>query len=334
MKALRLQAPNVAAIEDVAAPVAGAGDVLVAPAWVGLCGTDLELFGGVMPYLAQGNASYPLQPGHEVAGVVQESPTPAWAADDRVVVDPVVGCGACAMCRLGRETHCADRRELGIRRGLPGGLAELIAVPTRKLHRVPDGLPLREAVLVEPAVTVVNGLRRLGRPDAGRALVIGSGTLGSIAAQLLVSRGVAVDVLVLGEAQAALVEDLGAAPVLAPRTAGYEVVVEAAGTPHAVNQALAAVAPGGRIALMGVLPSPVDQVDVNAIVLKDVTVLGILSGPGLFDETLEALRAGEFCARPLINREFELDDARAAFDELANPERGRPKLLIRVSGSD
>jgi 2-desacetyl-2-hydroxyethyl bacteriochlorophyllide A dehydrogenase len=332
MKALRLTAPSVAHVEDVPVPVAGAGDVLVAPAYVGLCGTDLELLQGVMPYFAQGHARYPLQPGHEVAGVVHESEVGGWAPGDRVVVDPVVGCGACAACALGRETHCPDRRELGVRGGLAGGLADLVAVPARKLHRVPDEVPLREAVLVEPAVTVVNALRRVGVPDAGRALVIGAGTLGSIAAQLLVSGGAVVDVLVLFEEQAARVAEVGATSVLEPRADAYDVVVEAAGTPLAVQKALAAVAPGGRIALAGVLPSTVDDLDANAIVLKDVTVFGILNGPGLYDETLEAVRAGKLRPGMLIEREFGLDDAPAAFGELAGPRRGRPKLLVRVSG--
>jgi threonine dehydrogenase-like Zn-dependent dehydrogenase len=285
-----------------------------------------------MPYFAQGVARYPLQPGHEVAGVVHESSAGAWATGDRVVVDPVVGCGVCPRCAAGRETHCADRRELGVRLGLPGGLAELVAVPASKLHRIPDDVPLREAVLVEPSVTALNAVRRAGLPRSGRALVIGAGTLGSVAAQLLVSSRVAVDVLVLSGEQAACVEELGASAVLAPGADAYEVVVEAAGTAAAVRQALAAVAPGGRIALAGVLPSAADGLDVNAIVLKDVTVLGILNGPGLYGETLEALRTGALRAAPLVDREFGLDDAPEAFAELGRPRRGRPKLLIRVSG--
>jgi threonine dehydrogenase-like Zn-dependent dehydrogenase len=207
-------------------------------------------------------------------------------------------------------------------------------VPARKLHRVPDEVELRDAVLVEPAVTILNALKRVGLPRSSGALVIGAGTLGLIAAQLLSARGVDVDVevLVLHYAQAELVAELGASPVFTPAATRYEVVVEAAGTPLAVQQAVTAVAPGGRIALTGVLPCLVDELDVNAIVLKDVTVFGVLNGPGLFDETLEALLDGHFRAPPLIDREFDLRDAVAAFDELASGVRRRPKLLLRISG--
>jgi threonine dehydrogenase-like Zn-dependent dehydrogenase len=197
---------------------------------------------------------------------------------------------------------------------------------------VPDDLRLRDAVLVEPAVTVLNALKRVGLPQSSRALVIGAGTLGLIAALVLIARGVAVDVLVLRPAQAELVDELGASPVFKPAATGYEIVVEAAGTPLAVQQAVSAVAAGGRIALTGVLPSPVEELDVNAIVLKDVTVFGVLNGPGLFDETLQALQAGHFRAPPLIDREFDLSDAAAAFEELASRARRRPKLLLRISG--
>jgi len=89
--ALRFTGPRAASVVESEPPEPAPGEVLVAPRYVGLCGTDLELLTGVMPYFAAGQASYPIQPGHEVSGVVVESGT-------QVMIDPGTGCGACAAC--------------------------------------------------------------------------------------------------------------------------------------------------------------------------------------------------------------------------------------------
>jgi 2-desacetyl-2-hydroxyethyl bacteriochlorophyllide A dehydrogenase len=311
-------------------PVPGDDEALVAPRHVGLCGTDLELFDGSMPYLASGDAAYPIQPGHEVAGVVVASPDPGIPAGTAVLVDPVAGCGACQACAAGLATRCPDRRELGLRRGMPGGASELVAVPVGNLHALPAGVSTREAVLAEPGVTALNAVERLGDVSGRRALVVGAGTLGLIAAQLLCGRGVEVDVLVVEAERAALVERLGVRPISDPPTAGYAAVVEASGAPVALRGSLNTVAAGGRIAVIGIQSGPVDALDVNQLVLKDATLQGVLNGPGLYADMLEALAGGAVDAAALIDAEFDLADAEAALTRLAEPGRAAPKVLLRI----
>jgi threonine dehydrogenase-like Zn-dependent dehydrogenase len=91
-----------------------------------------------------------------------------------------------------------------------------------------------------------------------------------------------------------------------------------------------AVAPGGRIAVIGVQPAPVDGVDVNALVLKDVSLHGVLNGPGLYDRMLGELAAGGFAAAALIDSEFELADAGPALARLREPGRAAPKVVLRI----
>lgn len=330
MRALRFEAPGRARLAVLPPPVPAADEALIAPRHVGLCGTDLELLDGSMPYLASGDAAYPLQPGHEVAGVVVLSPDGRLPTGAEVLVDPVVGCGACPACVDGLATRCPDRRELGIRRGLPGGAGELIAVPVANVHRLPDGVSTREAVLAEPGVTALNAVERLGDVAHRETLVVGAGTLGLIAAQLLLERGARVDVVVVEPERARLVGRLGARPVHSVAPDRHAFVVEAAGTPAALRTAFAAVAPGGTIAVTGVQPAPVDALDVNALVLKDATVRGVLNGPGLYERMLAALATGVLDAEALIDSEFELGDARAALARLAAPGRAAPKVLLRL----
>jgi 2-desacetyl-2-hydroxyethyl bacteriochlorophyllide A dehydrogenase len=328
MRALRFTAPGAASVVETEPPAAAAGEAIVAPRFVGLCGTDLELLTGAMPYFAAGLASYPIQPGHEVSGtVVEGGGLPPGTA---VMIDPVFGCGACAACAAGFATRCADRRELGLRRGMPGGACELIAVPAANLHPVPDGVALRDATLVEPGVTALNAVDRIGDVAGGPVAVVGAGTLGLLAAQLLLARGAEVDVVVVEPERTALVERIGARPVPSAAPERYAAAIEAAGTPAAVHAALAAVAPGGRIAVVGVQPGPVDGVDLNALVLKDASLHGVLNGPGLYDRLLGELAAGGFDASALIDVEFELGEARAALERLQEPGRAAPKIVLRV----
>jgi threonine dehydrogenase-like Zn-dependent dehydrogenase len=328
VRALEFTGPGTAQVAEVEPPARADGEVLVAPRYVGLCGTDVELLSGVMPYFAAGVARYPLRPGHEVAGIVFEGG--ALPPGTGVVIDPVVGCGACAACAAGVATRCADRRELGVRLGMPGGACELVAVPEANLHPVPDGVRLREAVLVEPGVTALNAVDRLGAVAGERVAVIGAGTLGLLAAQLLVARGADVDVVVIEPERTALAERAGARPVPAVTPDAYAGVIEAAGVPAAVHAALAAVAPGGRVAIVGVQGGHVDGVDVNALVLKDASLHGVLNGPGLYGRLLDELAAGRLDGDLLIDAEFELADAAAALARLQEPARRAPKVLLRV----
>ena len=108
-------------------------------------------------------------------------------------------------------------------------------------------------------------------------------------------------------------------------------MLEYAGSPGAVHAAIAAVAPGGRIALAGVQPGPVDGVEVNDVVLRGVTVAGITISDR-FRAMMDELASGAVAAEPLIDRVYELEEAPAAFAALADAARERPKVLLGVGG--
>jgi 2-desacetyl-2-hydroxyethyl bacteriochlorophyllide A dehydrogenase len=329
MRAVSFNAAGVVVVRDLPDPVPGPGEALVAPRYVGLCGTDLELLEGTMPYFAQGVASYPLQPGHEVAGVVVRSPAGSPAPGTPVLLRPIVGCGTCAACRDGRAPHCAKHRAMGVRLGMPGGAAELMTIPAENLIELPPGLSPRDAVLAEPGVTALNSIEAAGVERGMRALVVGAGTLGAIAAQILRHRGLAVDVLIVDPDRRPLVEALGVRAVERVEPAAYAVAFEFAGSAGAVRAAIEAVAAGGTVALAGVQPGPVDGVDVNAIVLNGITVRGPVATDA-FPAMLGYLASGAVAAEPLIEQVYELEDAPAAYARLSDPARARPKLMLRI----
>jgi threonine dehydrogenase-like Zn-dependent dehydrogenase len=130
MRALVIAGPRSARVEEVEAPLAGPGQVVVDVRRAGICGTDVELFTGQLAYFAQGKTGFPLRPGHEWCGVVSAlgaGADPGWLGV-RVTGDTMLGCGYCARCRTGHGHVCADRHEVGIM-GWAGALAEQVVVP-------------------------------------------------------------------------------------------------------------------------------------------------------------------------------------------------------------
>jgi threonine dehydrogenase-like Zn-dependent dehydrogenase len=143
MRALVITGPRAARVEEVKAPLAGPGQVVVDVHRAGICGTDVELFTRQLAYFAQGKTAFPLRPGHEWCGVVSALGTgvdPGWLGV-RVTGDTMLGCGHCARCRAGRGHVCAERHEVGIM-GWAGALAEQVMVPASS-RGVTPGEPLQ-----------------------------------------------------------------------------------------------------------------------------------------------------------------------------------------------
>lgn len=139
MRAFVLTGPREYGVQEVPAPVAVPGEVVVDVERAGVCGTDVEFFTGEMPYLHDGHAAYPMRLGHEWAGTVSavgDGVDPAWLGR-RVMGDTMLGDRTCRRCRKGHQHTCDQREEVGIRGGRPGALAEKLAVPAWSLHALP-----------------------------------------------------------------------------------------------------------------------------------------------------------------------------------------------------
>lgn len=153
----------------------------------------------------------------------------------------MVGCGHCDHCATGPATHCRDLIDIGVRSGLDGALATAVAVPHGNLIEVPPGVRLRDAVLVEPMVTVLMGIER-SRPRPGdEVLVVGAGTLGLLAVMILSARGLRTHVLLRNPVRMPAVEAAGGLPWRVGAKAAvdtFDVVIEAAGTVEGTQAAL------------------------------------------------------------------------------------------------
>ncbi|GIF09013.1 zinc-dependent alcohol dehydrogenase [Actinoplanes siamensis] len=306
MRALVFTGPGRAEVLAVPEPVAAAGQVIVEVERVGVCGTDVELFTGEMSYLHTGAASYPLRPGHEWSGTVLTTGPgvdPGWVGR-RVTGDTMIGCGTCVRCRAGRHHVCPARHELGCRDGLPGALAERLAFPAAYLHALPDPVDATLGALVEPGGNALRAVRAANVAPGERLLILGTGTIGLLAARFARALGAEVHLLGLGD------EPLAGAPVWTRATLpglAWHGVVDATNAATTPGLAVELVEPGRTVVYIGLAGTP-SLVDTREIVLKDVTTVGILGASAGLAGAITAYADRSADPRPLVAATVSLEE--------------------------
>jgi threonine dehydrogenase-like Zn-dependent dehydrogenase len=323
--------PRAASVVSVPRPVAGRGQVTVDVERAGVCGTDMEFYSGEMAYLRSGDAAYPIRIGHEWCGVVSSvggGVDPAWIGR-RVTGDTMLGCGTCPRCTGGRQHLCADRYEVGIRGGWPGALAEHLLMPVRALHPLPAAVDPVAGALVEPGANALRAVTAAGLSAGDRLLVVGPGTIGLLVALFARAAGARVDLLGVEAGSLEFARSLGFAGVWtadAPPPAGFDAVVDASTGPDVPALALDLVEPGKRVVYIG-LSEPPSMVDSRTIVLRDLTVTGVLSGSGGLAGTIERYANGAVDPRPLVSATVGLDGVADVLAGRASTG-GAPKVLV------
>ncbi|HEV8639815.1 MAG TPA: alcohol dehydrogenase catalytic domain-containing protein [Methylomirabilota bacterium] len=319
MKAAVLHGPRDLRVEPVLEPQPGSDEVVVRVVAAGLCGTDYRIWTGFRA------VTYPRIMGHEFVGVVDRvgPDVTRLSSGMRVVVEPNYSCGRCHLCLEGNRNLCLERTAVGI--DVDGGFAELVRMPSRCCWPVPAGLADEDVLLTEPLAVVTRAINR-GAPRAGETVaLVGGGTLGLLALQVLRSRGARVLVVGRSPGRFELARQLGAEETHSVRDGGLEatarrfsgregvdLVVETAGTPEAVEHALALVRPGGRVVLTG-LPHAATSVAFFSVVRREITIMGSMIYQDEFPEALRLVQTGQVSARPLITHRFSLDAIGEAF---------------------
>jgi 2-desacetyl-2-hydroxyethyl bacteriochlorophyllide A dehydrogenase len=334
MQAAVLHAPRTLSVEETASTGLGGGDVHVRVAVAGLCGTDYRIWTG------ERAVTYPRVMGHEFVGRVAAcgDDVRGLAVGDRVVVEPNYSCGRCPLCREGNRNLCLSRTAIGI--DVDGGFAEEVRVPAQCCWKVSEGVSDLGAVMIEPLAVVVRAVGR-GAPRPGEsAAVVGAGTLGLLALQVLRARGARVLGVARTRTRLALAAELGAERVHAVADGavdvaardfsgreGVDLVVETAGTPDAVTYALSLVRPGGRVVLTG-LPHEPTSVEFFSVVRREVTITGSMIYQDEFGEALALVASGEVATTNLVTHRFPLADIAAAFAAHRDPASIKVALLV------
>jgi L-iditol 2-dehydrogenase len=338
VKVVRFRAPGDVRIEEAPEPSPGAGDVLIRVHNCSTCGTDVKIsrFGHhhIVP---------PRVMGHEIAGEVVGvgASVDGWQAGDRVQVIAAIPCGRCPECTRGRMTVCPNQESIGYH--YDGGFAEFMVVPAKVLavdglNRIPDGLGYAEASVAEPLACVLNGqnLARIG--DGDTVAVVGAGPIGCLHVRLARARGAArVFLIELNRERLDL-----AAAVVHPDAAvcggetdvvdaiakltdgrGADVVVTAAASGAAQEQAVQMAARQGRISFFGGLPKdrPTITLDSNLVHYRELTIVGANgSSPAHNREALDLIASGAVPVADLITHTLPIERALDAFEIVARGE--------------
>ena len=292
-------------------PPTGDG-IRVRVASAGICGSDLHLV-----------AAFPLRAtlGHEFAGWLDDG-TP-------VAVEPLAPCGECAQCTGGDYQRCVLGPAISLGIGRDGGMADEVLVPPSSVVRLPSGLAVGDASLVEPVAVAVHGVRRGRISPADRVVVVGAGAIGLCAVAAVRAIGARVDLVARHDHQRVVGERLGADLTVGD---GYDVVVDAVGTSTSLEQSIALARPGARLLMLGTFWGGV-EINGLALCMKEIEMIPSMqynrSGPSRdVDVAAAILAADPTIAANLITHRFPLDAAGEAFAVAADRASGAIKVVL------
>jgi 2-desacetyl-2-hydroxyethyl bacteriochlorophyllide A dehydrogenase len=336
MRAIVVSKPKEFGLVTLPQPQCGRSQALIHTAYCGICGTDLEILcGSIGPDYVR----YPIVPGHEWTGVVVEvgHDVRNCTVGDRVSVEGYLNCGSCTHCQAGESNLCVSHEQIGFTHN--GGFAEYVLAPARLCHPLPESLDLEEAVLIEPAATVVRAVERANPKPGFTGVVIGCGPIGQIALRLLgqyqPSSILAIDVSVKQQALAiragatAFTSNSDVQEIFDKSSGnGWDVVVDCAGGTRAMELALRIVRRGGNFVAIGGAPEHQRvSFPANIFVMQDLHVDGLFGyTTSSWRRTIELLSTGKLRLRDLITHRVAL----AQFEEAVNLVQSRTEPMGKV----
>ncbi|MFI9388484.1 zinc-binding dehydrogenase [Kutzneria sp. NPDC052558] len=309
--------PEATELLDVPVPHAGPGQIRLRVTATGICGTDLHLLHDEYP------SAPPVVMGHEITGVVDEVGTggDTELLGRRVALETYgFVCGACEFCRSGQINLCPARRSIGVH--LDGGFADHVVAPQVNAHVIADELSDEAGALYEPLACVANCLCDPAVASPGdSALVIGPGTIGLLAAEVLCAQGCRV--LVVGaerdRRRLAVANELGFATATSDEIESFEVdvVAECSGSAAGVASGLRHVRKGGRFVQIGLCGKAI-PVELDLFCLKEVVLSsGFASTPRSWARAERLVRDGHVRLEPLLSERLPLSDWSEAFARTA-----------------
>ncbi len=329
MKAALLISPQKIEIGEIAKPGIGAGQVLIQPTRVGVCGSDVSF------YLGHRTASYPFLLGHEVVGhvvAVGEGVTKI-AVGQRVIVEPNYPCGACAFCRAGRGNICPNKQSLGVT--IPGCFAEQFVAPAEFVWAVPESISDADAATIEPLAVSLHALWQSGAQMGDTVAVLGCGATGLLLIQAAIAQGMRVvahdkftEKLEMARALGAIVRETEDVAKLW-QDENVTTVFECAGVTATVELALRAVPRGGQVVLLGLANTPASFVPLR-LAREEIRVSGsiIYDHPQDFARSLALVSNGTLRPAQIVADTLPFDAMDRALQLASTGQLG--KILVKM----
>jgi len=332
MKAIVVEKPNIINYREFAKPELESGEVLVKLRCTSICATDFAVIAGKVPM-----AKYPIIPGHEWTGIVEEvfDEKDKYLLGKRVVAENQITCMRCPACRQGNWTQCPTYDEVGY--SWNGAYAEYLKTISNNIHPLPDGVSDLEAALIEPTAVALHVMLKANVQAGDNVTILGDGPIGILCMQIAKLQG-GQKIFVAGghDERLGLCKKLGAHEVFNRHKAnasivetareihpdGSDIVIEAAGSPNAFKAALEIAGQGARIGVTGFCEWEEATIQPDLILVKNLTIVGANSGPGMWNRAIRLVANKEIDLEVLITHTFELADYEKALDIVERKKDG------------
>ena len=313
-----------------------ADEVKLAVGYVGICGTDMHIYHGVM----DARVKPPQTIGHEMSGTVVEvgNNVSEHKVGDRVVVRPLDWCGECPTCQAGLTHICQNLKFMGI--DSAGAFQSNWTVKARTLHKLPASVDLKQGALIEPLSVACHDVSRSRLKAGEKAVVLGGGPIGQLVAAVAKSVGAEVLISEPNEARRAFAqeklgvktvnpidEDLNAIVEEWTGTKGADVVFEVSGVKPAIDAMTQVAGRRGRIVMVAI-HSEAPQIDLFQFFWKELELLGArVYEAADYDWAIELIASGKVEIEPFISSITPLNDIRSAFASMDNNPQGMKALV-------
>ena len=321
-------------MQEVEKPSIGPNDVLIKIKKTSICGTDLHIY--KWDSWAQKTIKIPTIVGHEYVGHIESigSEVTGLSIGERVTGEGHIACGMCRNCRRGRKHICENTSGVGVNRD--GAFAEYLALPASNVMKVNPSIPDDIVAIMDPlgnATHTALEFRALGED----VLITGAGPIGCMSAAISRFAG-ARNVLVAdpNPFRRQLAKEMGATEVIDPlekdlsevmpqlkMSRGFDIGLECSGSSRALNDMITHMYNGGKIALLGIIPSGA-QVDWNDIIFRGLTLKGIY-GRLMFETwyLMSQMLLSGLNVNKVITHRFSIDNYQKGFEVMQSGNCGK-----------
>jgi len=347
MQALVVLEPSRMEVREVPVPSPGPNEVLARVRAVSICGTDAHLIHGDYPGFWP--PAFPFLPGHEWAGEIVELGPGAekygWTVGDRVAGTSHDACGVCQKCVEGRYNLCENYGREGLHKqyghSVQGADATYVVQGVKTIFPLPDGLSFDEGAVIDPASIALHVANRGNIAPGDTVAITGAGAIGLLGGDAARIRGASRVILIernakrLARAAEMGFETVDATAVDPVETVramtggfGVDVVLECAGVPATVQQALGMLRRGGRCAAVGI-PTVGVEIAMQRLVLDELELVGCRASAGEMRRVMPLVEQGRMRVRDVMTHQFSLAEYGTALATFNDPESGAIKIIIR-----
>lgn len=336
MKALCVESPNNLVIEERPMPVIQSPDeVLIKVKAAGICGSDVHIYHGTSSV-----ATYPRVIGHEIVGEIVETgnEVKGFVIGNRVIMDPVISCGTCYQCRIGRRNVCGKLKVRSVH--VDGGYQEYIVMPQDSIYHIPENLSWEEAVMIEPFTIAEQVCSRAELTKDDVVFIMGAGPVGLSILKRVKLTGATCYISDIVDIRLDFAKQYGADLAINAKTVdvkeeimrltegnGATVVIDAVCSTRSFEQTLTYVCSAGRVISLGFNkePSAISQLSITA---REIDVRGSRLHNNKFPVVIEYFRSGTLQVKDMITHCFHFLQIHEALKVIENPEIENGKIVL------